>query len=155
MAHDSPTLLRVSEAEDSCLAAVYLDFQPAQIFPKLIAIKPRERGPRRTCAGGSRVKEDSFAARANWLAISLRERATDIRHVCPRHSEAFCPVLPVPAAVMRKQGDALCGSIVEQIARPNLRSFFLHLLPPSRYRTLNLVAIILLPRTSWEIERRP
>lgn len=78
------------------------------------------------------MKEDSFAARANWPAISLRERASP-----PQTFVTFAPVtvglsvLPVPAAVTRKQGDALCGSIAEQIARPNLRSFFSSCLLPS------------------------
>jgi len=72
--------------------------------------------------------------RANWLAISPRERA-HIRHVCPRHRGLS--VLPVPAAVTRKQGDALCGPVVEQIARPNLRGFFPLQPPPAIGRPIS------------------
>lgn len=100
----------------------------------------RKRAPEsvRRAVGGTRVKEDSFAARANWLAISLRERAL----TAPRTFVTFAPVTvglflsrQAPAAVTRKQGDALCGSIAEQIARPNLRGFFspsTRILPLSR-----------------------
>jgi len=65
----------------------------------------------------------------------LRASGPHIRHVCPRHSGLS--VLPVPAAVTRKQGDALCGPVAEQIARPNLRGFF-PVQPPPR---LSLAAI--------------
>lgn len=142
-------------------SAAYLDFQSAQSPSRANRDKAeRKRAPesvRRAVGGGeggggTRVKEDSFAARANWLAISLRERAL----TAPRTFVTFAPVTvglflsrQAPAAVTRKQGDALCGSIAEQIARPNLRGFFspsAH--ASSRYRAPNLVAIMLPARAA-------
>jgi len=131
----------------ACLAGYVSWFPVGAISPKLIAIRPRERGPRRACAreggGGIRVKEDSFAACANWLAISLRER-TSPRH---RHSSRLPPsqwslsVLPVPRHDVETRR---CTVRVHR--RANRPSEFTQLLFPSIYSLPPVIARLISSR---------
>jgi len=131
----------------ACLARPYLDFQPASDLSQPNRDKAgRAEGEDRRAASRREGDSKRIHLRCALLIGSrfLRASGPHIRHVCPRHSGLS--VLPVPAAVTRKQGDALCGPVAGANRPSEFTRLFSRPAPsaviPGSNRPVDLAAIV-------------